>query len=350
MTPNDNMLQASPAYPKVSVVIPAYNAASFISNTVQSVLNQSAPVHEILVVDDGSKDATSEAAIQFGGIVRCLSKPNGGPASARNWGIRAATGDWVAFLDADDQWLTDKIEKQLMLLKQTGADLVSSDALLVDGNSAKTTWLRHTGIWPRLEPLSGAKLLPNPFDLLLRVGCFLLPSMVLLRRELLISVGYFDENMHGTEDIDLWLRLALRSRIAIHPEALTVRRIHEGNLTANPARMLSEKIKVWEKVRHYPEVTSNPVWNSLVLKRMAEDYWHQGFWMLQANDPQAARRSWRQSLRSSFSFRVLAYLSITYLPNGFVEILRKAKGQISRASTTPAVGGEALPLKSTRRS
>ena len=317
--------------PRVTVIIPAYNAGTFLFRTITSVLEQTILPAEIIVIDDGSKDETVQIALGFGGIVKCLSTANGGPASARNYGIRVATGDWIAFLDADDQWRPDKLEKQLQLIAETDADLVSSDAFLVRGSHSETTWLRHTGIWPRLEPFVGARILPNPFEMLLRIGCFLLPSMVIVKKNCLTGVGLFDEVMHGTEDIDLWLRLSLHCKIAIHPNALIERQIHENNITGNPVRMVAEKIKVWEKIQSLDEIKNNPVWTNLINKRKAEDYWHQGYWLLNCHRRKEARESWRKSLTASFSLCVALHWILTAPPDSLVYGMRHALHRVRPA-------------------
>jgi glycosyltransferase involved in cell wall biosynthesis len=323
---------------KVSVIIPAYNAERFLSRTIESVLAQTVAPHEIIVVDDGSSDETLKVAQNFGGIVRCLTKPNGGPASARNHGIRVATGDWIAFLDADDQWLPDKLEKQFQLIRKTGADMVSSDATLVGGSSSGTSWMRHAGLWPRLHPFLGERIISNSFEMLLTIGCFLLPSMVLVKKSSLLDAGLFDEGMHGTEDIDLWLRLALRCKIAIHPSTLITRQIHSSNVTGNAGRMVAEKIKVWEKVQDQEAVMRNPAWAKLVKKRKAVDYRHLGYWLLHEHKLIEARQSWRKSLRSSFSLPVAAFWLVTFLPSSVVSCLQKVRRRLRSACSRIANG------------
>ncbi|MEM6301515.1 MAG: glycosyltransferase family 2 protein, partial [Pseudomonadota bacterium] len=108
------------SFPLVSVVIPAFNAADFIESTVLSALAQTYQNLEILVIDDGSTDDTQEALDQFAGQVRYHKRPNGGPAAARNTGIEAAGGKYVAFLDADDRWKPEKITKQVASLEELG--------------------------------------------------------------------------------------------------------------------------------------------------------------------------------------------------------------------------------------
>ena len=99
--------------PKISVIMPAYKAAATIAAALRSIRDQTVRVHEVIVVDDGSPDDTAELVARDFSEVRLLRQPNAGPAVARNNGAQAATGDWLAFLDADDVWLADKLERQL---------------------------------------------------------------------------------------------------------------------------------------------------------------------------------------------------------------------------------------------
>ncbi|HBA66860.1 MAG TPA: hypothetical protein DCZ48_11915, partial [Methylococcaceae bacterium] len=100
----------------ISVVIPAYNSAEFIADAVNSILKQTRPITEIIIVDDGSTDNTQQIVEALPGPITYIKQPNQGPSAARNTGIKTANSEWIAFLDADDQWTTDKIDKQLKLL------------------------------------------------------------------------------------------------------------------------------------------------------------------------------------------------------------------------------------------
>src|SRR5690348_13396065 len=102
--------------PRVSVVIPSYNSAQYVGAAIESVLVQTVPDVEILVVDDGSKDATREVVARYGDRARYLYQENAGVAVARNHGIRESSGEWIGFLDADDTWLPQKLERQLAAL------------------------------------------------------------------------------------------------------------------------------------------------------------------------------------------------------------------------------------------
>ncbi|MDA3787608.1 MAG: glycosyltransferase family A protein, partial [Desulfobacula sp.] len=120
---------------RISAVIPAYNSANFLSFAINSILKQTQPVDEIIVVDDGSTDETAQVLKHFGNKIICIYQHNAGPSAARNKGIEYAKGDWVAFLDADDQWVSTKIEKQVRLIeKNPEIVLVAGDMAEIDAS------------------------------------------------------------------------------------------------------------------------------------------------------------------------------------------------------------------------
>lgn len=164
----------------VSAVIPAYNAERFISETIHSVLAQTYEIAEIIVVDDGSSDRTAEVAAGFP-RTHVIRQPNGGQAAARNTGIRAASGEWIAFLDHDDVWLPRKTEIQL--------GHVTADAGVIYAN--------------RFSPIC--------FGNLWHRQAHITPSGALVRKQALLDVGCFEESraVMGVEDLTLWLKIAL---------------------------------------------------------------------------------------------------------------------------------------------
>jgi glycosyltransferase involved in cell wall biosynthesis len=178
----------------VSVVIPSYNSGAYISDAVDSVLNQSYPHLEVIVVDDGSSDETRERLRAYEGRIAYLTQPNRGAAAARNTGIRQVTGTWVALLDADDIWHREKIERQLAVARRF------PDVGLLGSLPAA----RLPGRLPVDPPVY--ELSAKDFLLSTRMG----PSGALIRKRCLDDVGGFDETMFGAEDRDLWLRLAVR--------------------------------------------------------------------------------------------------------------------------------------------
>lgn len=186
--------------PTVSVVIPACNMGDQLPRAVDSVLAQTHPIHEIFVVDDGSADNTAEVAARYGSSVKVIRKSNGGPGSARNLGASNATGEWLAFLDADDWWFPQKTEVQLEFTH--GADLGLVHCLLDNRVIRPPPELTFDNLW---EQNSIAN------------------SSVMIRRSLFHQLGGFNEHpsLISVEDYNLWLRVAASgSRIVTCPHIL----------------------------------------------------------------------------------------------------------------------------------
>lgn len=186
------------SYPRISVIIPAYNAEAFLRATIESVLSQTSPAHEIIVVDDGSTDATTAVALSFQGRVTLVCQQNQGPSAARNAGIRVATGDWIAFLDADDIMLPNKLSLQSAAIQAnpTLAVVYSTFAYLhADGTTTPMAPFQHVDLWPAL-----------------RYRQPILPSTALVRADALREIGGFTlhPDRYFPEDWDLWFRLMQR--------------------------------------------------------------------------------------------------------------------------------------------
>ena len=226
--------------PAVTVVVPAYNAAAFVRRAVDSVLAQSAADPELLVVDDGSSDATLQVLAAYGGRLRVIAQANAGPAAARNRGLAEARGRYVAFLDADDWWLPDKLAQQAALLDsrpEIGFCSTATRVVHADGTPA--------GDWPcgRI----GNSLLETLFV----QGAVVSGSTsgVLARRELLLAAGGFDERLRGFEDPDLWIRLAARTGYACIPQPLTVVVRTPGSVSTHLPRMRAATLASFRKNR-----------------------------------------------------------------------------------------------------
>ncbi|HUT35664.1 MAG TPA: glycosyltransferase [Planctomycetota bacterium] len=208
--------------PRVSVVIPAFNAERYLRETLESVLAQTYRDFEVVVVDDGSSDGTAELAASFGEPVRCIRQANAGPSAARNRGIREARGELIAFVDSDDLWLPEKLAEQVPLFDGgTGfqpVGLVYCHAERVDAEG---------------RPLPTAQA-PKPVgrvpgDFLFRNHCP--TSAAVIRRECFERCGYLPEDMIWAEDWHLWLRIARRYEFAAVPRVLVRHRVHSGALT-----------------------------------------------------------------------------------------------------------------------
>jgi glycosyltransferase involved in cell wall biosynthesis len=234
----------------VSVIIPAYNAAKYIAETLDSVLNQTFTSLEVIVINDGSPDtAELERELQpCLARIRYLKQENRGAAAARNTGLRAATGEFVAFLDADDTWLPTFLEEQMKFLKASGADFVYSDALL-QGDSPL-----NGRTFMEVQPSRG-EVTPAS---LLAVNVTVLTSAVLARRAPILEVGLFDEELRRGHDFELWLRLAKhRIRFAYQRKVLVRHRILESGLSGDTISQLQRTLSVLEKIRKREDLSVN---------------------------------------------------------------------------------------------
>jgi len=233
---------AEPPSPVVSVIVPAYNTARFISEAIQSVLAQTFRDYEVIVVNDGSPD-TEDLKRELGPYrnrITYIEQENKGIAGARNAGVRAARGEYVAFLDSDDCWLPRMLEEQLRLLRQEPpVDLVYADAALFgEGTAGTSTCMK----W---SPSEG----PATLESLLAGKCQVLTSTVVARRQAVIDAGLFDESIRAAEDYELWLRLAYcGSTIRYQYNVLSRYRIRPGSLSSSDERMSVSLLQVLEKV------------------------------------------------------------------------------------------------------
>ncbi len=315
----------------VSVVIPAYNAARFLMEAVDSVFAQTYQPIEVIVVDDGSKDETPQLVAAYSGKVTYMRKEHGGGCSCtRNLGIRAASGKWVAFLDADDIWMPALLEKLVKVAAETGAHLVFCDSLtLMDGSVVGPSRFERCSLKNRLNTLASGGVLLDPFGLLLEVGCYILTSGVLIKRDALSQIGLFDEGIYCSDDLDLFLRLSLRYRFAALNDALVYRRIHATNISHDAWARVTCDMKVYEKLERYaPLMAPGTQWRKLLRKKKARLFREEGALYLARGELVSARKSWAKSLRSRFTPRVAAYWLASFLPQSWVQALRNWKRQI----------------------
>lgn len=199
----------------VSVIIPTRDRCAALSRALGSVLAQTLPAAEVIVVDDGSRDSTLELVATRFPEVRLIRQAPAGVSAARNRGIRAARSPWIAFLDSDDRWLPRKLERQLEALRKSSRHRICH---------AGEVWIRHGRRVnpPRHHTPVGGRI----FRECLR-RCAIAPSSVVLERDLLDEAGGFDESLRACEDYDLWLRICSRHEVLLVPEPLGIR--HEGH-------------------------------------------------------------------------------------------------------------------------
>ncbi len=278
----------------ISVVIPAYNAEQFIGQTIQSVLDQTYPCHEIIVVDDGSTDRTQEVLKKFDGKIHCLSQQNKGPSAARNAGIQAAQGDFICFLDADDLWIPEKLEVQLAFMEANpDIALVCSDyeEFNKEGIVLSSFLAEKHHMFPTFPTVAGP--LNNAFEKLVFENFVGTPT-VMVRKSCLEKTGVFDEEIRSVEDRDLWLRISASYRIACIPRIFCKKRVHQMNVSKQTELAVRGKIRVLEKNwKLFPQLVPDRMWRT----HLAEGYCQLGYLLLEKNQRKCAFKAGMLSLK-----------------------------------------------------
>ena len=227
--------------PKVSIIIPIYNAEKFISETIESAIAQTYSDWEIVAVDDGSTDKTPEILRNYkkrlSKKMRVITQENSGLSIARNVAIGAAKGRYIAFLDHDDLWLPEKLEKQVKLLDSNkGLGMVYSDSYMIDekGNLKKDTFFDN------MKPYRG-----NVFDKLFYVN-FIPCLTAAIRKEVLEKIGQFDPKYKISEDYDLFLKIAECCPVDFTEQPLAKYRIHGESASKNIEMQVAEDFRIME--------------------------------------------------------------------------------------------------------
>ena len=220
----------------VSVIIPTYNRGWILKEAVDSVMAQEYKDFELIVVDDGSTDNTSDVLAFYGNDVKALFQKNKGVSAARNRGIAEASGQFIAFLDSDDLWLPQKLSTQVEFFNQT------PDAWICQ---TEEIWIRN-GI--RVNPKKRHK---KPSGMIFEPSlelCLVSPSAVMIRRSLFDRVGCFDEALPACEDYDLWLRISCRFPVHLIDRSLIIKRGGHGDQLSSMVGLDKFRIKAIEKI------------------------------------------------------------------------------------------------------
>jgi glycosyltransferase involved in cell wall biosynthesis len=222
----------------VSVIIPNYNYAHYLREAIGSVLKQTYPETEIIVVDDGSNDASRAVLASYGDRVRAIFQENQGVSAARNTGVAAGSGEFVAFLDADDSWLPTKIEKQVSRFRNDpdlGLVHVAVNEVDASGNP----------LLERFEGLEGS--VAGELLMLKRAGILGGGSGLMVTRRVFDEVGGFDTRLSTSADWDFFYQVSSRYRVGFVPELLLSYRVHNTNMHANVAAMERDMTVAFEK-------------------------------------------------------------------------------------------------------
>lgn len=242
---------------RISVVIPAYNAAAFIAATIASARAQTLAPHELIVVDDGSTDDTALVAARCGATV--LKQANAGVCAARNAGIMAARGEWIALLDHDDTWLPTKLERQVAALAlQRDVACVTTDFFReFDGVRRAVSCFATEGYsfdaFTTVEVAPTVLLLPHAGEELVTTGFFMFPSAVLVRRDVMIEAGMFRVEQRLCEDVDCFLRVLRHTAMLVVREPLWTWHHHRDNNSNDTTGIAEGWLRLGDFIEHEPD-------------------------------------------------------------------------------------------------
>ncbi len=241
---------------KVSIIIPTYNRAKFISRALDSVFNQTYRDFEIIVIDDGSIDNTKEILDLYKNKIKYFYQTNRGSAAARNRGIKESSGIYIAFLDSDDYWVSEKLEEQVKTLDSHPNVGIVYSRMLIINNKGEKIGMKPAGV-------SGRN-----FKELLQVWGDLPTSTIMTRRDCFEKAGLFDTSLTTMEDIDMWIRIAKYYELyEIENKVLAYYRRHEEQITRNKVKVYEGLVKIYTKI--YNTYSEAP--RGLMVKRIVEN-------------------------------------------------------------------------------
>jgi len=331
---------------KVSVIIPSYNCAPYLPDAISSVLQQSYKNLEIIIVDDGSTDNTEKTVETFLGRIEYIKQVNQGVSAARNTGMKMATGDLVAFLDADDTWFPEKIAVQLEIFNRH-PDIagIFSDFALCDKNGKVThegfvtreyhifNYYKYT--WERIFPNHEKVTLTTngnstPFSVFygdvfqsLYVGNFIKTSSFIIKREVPGTVGYFTPERRTQEDYEYWLKIASRYSFAYIDSPLLCTRRRPNQLTS--------KSEIFDIVNQSLEVIETIGINNIgrlgkdiVARRLTDKYQKLALIHISRGNPKDARECVRKCIKwRPFHPRNIFLLLLSCIPSKITETVYK---------------------------
>ncbi|MBI2095943.1 MAG: glycosyltransferase [Candidatus Omnitrophica bacterium] len=324
--------------PEISVIIPVYNGAGFVSKAIDSVIGQEYPAHEILLVDDSSTDATPLVLDDYGDRIVRIRIPHAGVSAARNAGLRRASGDYVAFLDHDDVWFKTRLKKQAeAILKYPAIGFFCCDHIVSDSHAAGGDLAHFSRLRNKKQINFDAPLAGDPFGLLLREHFVGTASAVVLAKETADKVGEFNPADEISQDYDYWLRCARVTGFVVMSEALLYKRTHSQSLSADLVGAFNDHRTVLSRTieRDGDYLRKNRLWDTAHLELARTGYAIGNLWF-EKGDKKEAFRIYARTLREHWAARSAALFLFTV----FKKLCRIAfLDRVRRASKRPQRGG-----------
>jgi len=311
-----------------SVIIPTYNRASFVTKAVDSVLRQTFTDYEIIVVDDGSTDTTTQALEQYGRAITIIHQVNSGASAARNAGIRKATGSWIAFLDSDDEWKENYLASQSEQIRcNPNVIAFITNAINIDDDGGRSHTHFENIILKRFGMATFVRI-KRPFRTIMLSHWFLQSTVV--RRDVLLRAGLFDTTLTFFGDRDVHARLALEGEFGFNKEALVeiYRRtepIRTNYFTISSRRGSMQGLKCCEKVFENlrRDRRLRPMERLTLAKVRSANQRELGNLLLAQADARQARVAYKQALTTYPSLRSLIKYLVSLLPARFALMLAR---------------------------
>lgn len=303
----------------ISVIIPTYNCAKYICEAIDSVLYQTYSDYEIIVIDDGSTDATRTVIMNCYKMVRYFYMDNNGAAAARNYGISKAQGEFIAFLDADDKWLPQKLEKQVALFhKNDELGMVFTENSFF--NEQGITMSKAN----KRERLMTGDIVRNIF-----LNSYVATPTVMVRKSVFAAVGLFEEELVVAEDDNMWMRIGMEFCVELLDEPMVLCRITEGSLSRKSNNILLGVMKHIEIIKSKYPILYNRLGRMSIRRKYSDLLFSEGYHCFLHNMQKEARNNFAKSYCNyPFEFKSLLYMASTYLPQWIIEKIRDTKTKL----------------------
>jgi glycosyltransferase involved in cell wall biosynthesis len=298
--------------PIISIIIPTYNRCNLLPRAINSVLNQSFKNFELIIVDDGSTDETKKIIEKYlkknSRIKYIYQKNSGSPAQPRNTGIKIAKGNYIAFLDHDDEWFNDKLEKQIKMYIKNNKDnkigLVGCGAISINTKSKEKKIIK----FPPSLKIKSAKALKK----IIPYSC----SSIMIKKSIFQEIGLFDEKMRVSDDYDMYIRISRKYRFIFIQEPLFNYYIHENNLSKSNSLINENMIKDVQKIikKHKKIFSKYPNIYSKILKKI-------GTYYMLKNNHQLASKYFIKSIKVNPLSRIYINLILSFSPKLYKKIL-----------------------------
>jgi hypothetical protein len=319
----------------VSVIIPAYNSGPYLSETIDSVLAQTHPHREIIVVDDGSTDDTPARVKGYGGAVTYIPQAQGGVGAARNRGLAAARGDYIALLDHDDLWLPEKLAVQVdVAARHSESGIIVCDGVEFDGETIVSPHLLSPRNREALARSPDGEVTGPIYRALIRGEVIKCPAQTLIPRAITERIGPLSSARNEATDFDYYLRISREHPVTMHRHALVRWRYLPTSRSGPKERRMLQWAMLMSPVMAREARLGPPEHRPLVraaLRALVRRHAREAYYYGRRHDPAYARTSLRQVMRyAPLDAHALAYLAACFLPDSLTALAGRVRRRLAR--------------------